>query len=268
MRSPTVSSTFCEPMRPGHDEVSSDPPVLDIVVPVFNEGVNILRVLTSLEQFVQSSFRVLICYDDDDDDTIPAVASRRSSASRVSLIKNQGKGVLDAVKTGLAATTASAVLIIPADDDYNAGRIEAMMTKLHEGCDVVCASRFMPGGQVSDFPWLKAVLVRSSSFMLHHFGRLPTRDATNGLRLFSRRVVKRIPIHSTHGHAYSIELLVKAHRLGWRIAEVPAEWSNRNGQGSRFRVFRWMPSYLRWFCYVFATTYLRRGPATVRLRAC
>ena len=38
-------------------------------------------------------------------------------------------------------------------------------------------------------PWLKAMLVRGGNFTLHHLARLPTRDATNGFRLFSRRVV-------------------------------------------------------------------------------
>jgi len=250
------------------DEASHSPsPELDVVVPVFFVGEHIVQLLNSLVQRVCTAFRVLICYDSDDDPTLSAIAAYGDLGSRILLIKNRGKGALGAVVTGLDASDAPAVLIIPAHDDYNAGRIDAMMARLRGGCDVVCASRFMPGGKVLGLPWPKAMLARSSSFLLYRAGGLPTHDVSNGLRLFSRRVVKRIPIESKQGHAYSMELLVKAHRLGWRIDEIPADWVMRPWQKSRFRILAWMPSYLHWLCYALATTYLRRGPETVRLRA-
>ena len=114
-------------------------------------------------------------------------------------------------------------------------------------------------------PWLKAALVRAGNFSLFHLARLPTRDASNGFRLFSRRVMDDIVVESDRGFCYSIELLVKCHRLGWRIGEVPARWFERAHGTSRFQVVRWLPAYLRWYLYAFATTYLRR-PA--RDRAC
>ena len=116
-------------------------------------------------------------------------------------------------------------------------------------------------------PWLKAVLVRAAAFSLYHFARLPARDATSGFRLFSRRVIDTIPVESDSGFVYSIELLVKAHRLGWRIGEVPAQWIERQQGQSRFRALRWLPAYLRWYFYPFATTWLRRGPRTVPMKA-
>jgi hypothetical protein len=115
-------------------------------------------------------------------------------------------------------------------------------------------------------PWLKSILVRTSAWALHHLARIPTHDPSNGLRLFSRRVLTTIPIESTVGFAYSIELLVKAHRLGWKIGEVPASWYERKAGQSRFRVLRWLPQYLKWFGYAFATTYLLRGPNSVMLK--
>ena len=115
-------------------------------------------------------------------------------------------------------------------------------------------------------PWLKAILVRLSAFVLFHAARVPTSDASNGMRLFSRRLIERVPIESSSGFAYSIELLVKCHRLGWRAGNVPARWFERKRGTSRFRVLKWLPDYLRWFAYAFATTYLQRGPETVRRR--
>ena len=115
-------------------------------------------------------------------------------------------------------------------------------------------------------PWLKALLVRVGNFTLYHLARLPTRDASNGFRLFSRRTMDEIVIESDRGFCYSIELLVKCHRLGWQVGEVPAHWFERSQGSSRFQVLGWLPAYLRWYAYAFATTYLRRPARTVRLK--
>jgi hypothetical protein len=84
--------------------------------------------------------------------------------------------------------------------------------------------------------------------------------------MFSRRVIERIAVESDEGFCYSIELLVKAHRLGWRIDEVPVRWLERRHGASRFQVIKWLPAYLRWYGYAFATTFLRRPPETVTLK--
>jgi hypothetical protein len=124
----------------------------------------------------------------------------------------------------------------------------------------------MQGGAMIGCPWLKGMLVRTANFTLHHFARLPTTDASNGFRLFSRRVIEQIPVESDQGFCYSIELLVKAHRLGWPIAEVPVRWLERRHGQSRFRVIKWLPAYLRWYAYAFATTWLRRKAASVTFK--
>ena len=125
----------------------------------------------------------------------------------------------------------------------------------------------MAGGSMVGCPWLKATLVRAANFTLYHLARLPTHDASNGFRLFSRRVIDEIAIESDRGFCYSIELLVKCHRLGWRIGEVPARWFQRAHGTSLFQVIKWLPSYLRWYAYAFATTYLMRSARTVRMKA-
>lgn len=240
---------------------------LDLVIPVYNEGANVVRVLDSLKAHVGPPFRVLICYDRDDDDTLQALATYQPERFEIVLVKNRGRGAFGAVVTGFEDSTAPAVLVFPGDDDYNAPRLNAMFEAFQAGCDIVCASRFIPGGRMVGCPWLKALLVRTSAFALRYVARVPTHDASNGFRLFSRRVIRAIPLESTEGFTYSIELLVKAHRLGWKIGEVPVEWFERKRGQSRFQVLRWLPAYLVWFRYAFATTYLRRKPETVRIRA-
>lgn len=239
---------------------------LDIIIPVYNEGRNIIGVLESLRRSVRTPFRTLICYDRDDDDTLTALRDFPVGDFALEYVKNTGDGAHGAVLTGFDHSTAPAVLVLPADDDYNAPIIDPMVRQFRAGCEIVVASRFVPGGCMTGCPLLKSVLVRTSAFMLHHLALLPTRDPTNGFRLFSRSVVRSIPIESTAGFAYSIELLVKCHRLRWKIGEIAASWHERRKGPSRFRVIRWLPGYLRWFGYAFATTCFRLGPGSVALR--
>jgi hypothetical protein len=208
----------------------------------------------------------------DEDDTLPAIRANPDAhpGLPVEFVRNPGRGAHAAVMAGFAASTAPLVVVYPADDDFNPGILDRMAELAHPDrdarCDIVCASRFMPGGTMQGCPWLKAVLVRTAAFTLRHIARLPTRDATSGFRLFSRRVIDRIAVESDQGFCYSIELLVKAHRLGWRIGEVPALWFERKHGASRFRVLKWLPAYLRWYRYAFATTYLGRSPGTVAMK--
>ena len=241
---------------------------LDIVIPVYNEGGNILATLGALVREMKTPARVLICYDREDDDTLPAIRENPQAHTRlqVEFVRNHGRGAHAAVMAGFAASTAPVVVVYPADDDFNARILDPMVALARDGHDIVCASRFMRGGTMQGCPWLKAVLVRSAAFALHRVARLPTHDPTSGFRLFSRRVIDRIAIESNEGFCYSIELLVKAHRLGWRVAEVPALWYERKHGASRFRVLKWLPAYLRWFRYAFATTFLRQPPSTVTLK--
>ncbi len=242
-------------------------PELDIVIPVYNEGRNILATLAALASELRTCARILIVYDFADDNTLPAVQGNPQAYTGLAIefFRNRGEGVLQAVMTGFAASTAPFVVMMPADDDFNAGILDKMVVLAREGCDVVCASRFMPGGKMVGCPWLKAALVRTAAFTLHYFARLPTKDPTSGFRLFSRRILDSVVVESEQGFCYSIELLVKAHRLGWRIGEVPAVWIERKDGTSRFRVLKWLPAYLRWYFYAFATTYLHRPPSTVVL---
>jgi dolichol-phosphate mannosyltransferase len=232
-------------------------PKIDIVIPVYNEGANILSLLKAFENEVRSPVRILICYDHDDDSTLEILKDAHSKFEIVP-VKNKGRFAHGAVITGFRSSTAPAMISYMADDDYNAGLIDKMIDLFWEGNDIVCASRFIPGGSMTGCPWMKAFLVRTVSFSLYFFGRLPSHDATNAFRLFSRRILDQVEIESTEGFTYSLELLAKCHRLGYKVAEIPAKWFERVKGKSRFQVFKWAPAYLKWYFYILATTFLPR----------
>lgn len=239
---------------------------LDIVMPVYNEGAGIVPVIQSLVDHVKTPFHLLVCHDHDDDTTLAVIRGMGKAAGTVEFVRNRGRGVLGAIVTGFERSTAPAVLMMPADDDYNAPRLDGMVDVLRHGADIVCPSRFVGDGCMVGCPFVKATLVRITAWFMYHVVGVPTHDPTNGFRLFSRRVVDRIPIETSAGFAYSMELLVKAQRLGWRIEERPVQWFERKAGRSRFRVFKWAPVYMQWVWYALATRFLGRGPETVALR--
>ena len=239
---------------------------LDIIIPVYNEGENILDVLRALKKEAKTPFRVLICYDFDEDNTLPVLRRAKNLGFEIALVKNPGSGVHRAIMAGFEAAVAPAVLMFPADEAYNVGIIDAMYKKFEEGNDVVVASRFMKGGKMSGGPPAKSLIVRTASFTLRTLGGFPASDATYGLRLFSKKLLDTVHIESTAGFTYAVELLAKCHRLGWGVAEVPAQWIRREKGSSRFNLKKWLPHYARWFWYALGTTYLRKGPETVRLK--
>ncbi|MDX2195177.1 MAG: glycosyltransferase [Cytophagales bacterium] len=241
---------------------------LDIIIPVYNEAETISEVLFAIKMHVKTPNCVLICYDKEEDNTLPVVQKLQSEglALNIKLIKNKGKGAHGAIMTGFENCTASAILVYPGDDYYNAKILDKMYSKMSKGSDIVVASRFMKGGSMQGCPWLKSIFVRTASFTLYTFALIPVRDASNGFRMFSKRVLDNFEIESTQGFTYSIELLVKCHRYGWKISEVPSTWIERDKGTSKFSVSKWLPYYLKWYFYGFQTTFLRRGPETVKLK--
>ena len=229
---------------------------LDIIIPVYNEGSKIVNVMKTIKSCVKTPFKVLICYDHDNDNTLEALRSYKDPGFEIMLAKNAGAGVHGAIMTGFQKSSANAVLVYPADDTHNADIIDTLYEKYENGYDIVAASRFVPGGCMKGAPWLKSLLVMISSFTLYHFAGMPIHDASNGFRLFSRKVLDNIKIESSLGFIYSIELLVKGHRMGYKICEVPSQWFERTSGKSRFRLTKWVPHYLRWYFYGFATTML------------
>ena len=177
---------------------------LDIVVPVYNEGRNILATLGALRDHMRTPARILICYDRPDDDTLTTIKANpaRVEGLQIEFVRNPGRGAHGAIMAGFSASRAPFVMVYPADDDFNGAIVDAMVGKAEAGADIVCASRFIPGGCMVGCPWLKALLVRTAAFTLYNVARLPTHDPTSGFRLFSRRVIDRIAVESDSGFCY------------------------------------------------------------------
>ena len=141
-----------------------------------------------------------------------------------------------------------------------------MYKKYIEGNDVVVPSRFMKGGAMKNCPLIKSILVRLASFSLFSLSSINVRDVSNGFRLFSLKYLNFIKIESKRGFTFSIELLVKANRLGLSIAEIPSYWEERKYGKSRFKISEWIFDYLKWYIYGLETFWLRKSANSVKLK--
>ena len=124
--------------------------------------------------------------------------------------------------------------------------LNQMMEKFDEGFDVVAASRYMKGGHQIGGPILKQILSRVAGVSLYYLVGLPTHDATNSFRVYSKRFLDKIKVESDGGFELAIELTVKAHFGGFRVAEVPTTWTYL-AKESRFYLLKWLPKYLKWY---------------------
>ncbi len=224
---------------------------VDLVMPVYNEGPNIGCALAEIYAKVPLSKRVLIVYDFDEDDTLPVLREMAPAYPGVVAVKNTlGRGVVAAVRAGFTAARAEVVVVTMADLSDDVAVIPRMVELIrNEGYDIVCASRYVRGGRQLGGPWLKRWMSRTAGLSLYWLAGWPTHDATNAFRAYRLSVLRDIPIESSGGFAYSLEITAKAYARGARITELPSTWTDRSAGQSRFRLGAWLPHYLRWYLY-------------------
>ena len=239
---------------------------LEILIPVFNEGSQILKLMKLLNENVKTKFRVLFCYDLENDDIFKFKNELNKFDFEIEYIKNPSRGPCSAIKSGFENGNSDCVIVYPADDFLNYNILDNMYNKFLDGSHIVVASRFIKGGSMINCPLLKSILVRTASFTLYILSSIPVRDASNGFRLFSRELLNKVEIESKVGFAYSLELLAKCNRLNYKISEVPAKWEERSEGSSRFKIYKWIPQYLKWYFYGLSTTWLKKSPQDVKKR--
>lgn len=218
-------------------------PVLSIIIPVYHEEKNIGRVLTRIRRAVKTPHVIFIIYDRADDPTVKV-----AKKYKVRLVKNSignGRGVMNAIKTGFGAFKTTAVVVTMADLCDDVSQIDEMYKLLRSKYDIVCASRYMPGGKKIGGPFVKTLLSRAAGLSLHYIFGVPTHDATNAFKMYRRDIIRSIEIKSTGGFEYSLELVLKAFKKGYRIGQIPTRWVDREAGKSKFKLLSWLPGYIK-----------------------
>jgi dolichol-phosphate mannosyltransferase len=226
---------------------------LNIIIPVFNESANFPILWTQLCSQIRSEFMTFVVYDFDEDETVPVVQTIIDGGeTRIRLIKNTvRRGVVGAIVAGLNQIQHGPVLVVMADLSDDLAQVDSMLALYRQGYHVVVGSRYMKGGAIEGGPWFKQFLSRMAGLTLHWFRRIPTHDATNAFKIYDRDALKSFTIESTKGFELNLELTAKAFLAGYRITEIPARWKDRAHGQSHFKLWSWLPHYVRWYCYAF-----------------
>ena len=227
-------------------------PELSIVLPVYNEGEAVESILRALSVEVRTPHEIIVVYDFDADTTVPVIARLAAEIPGLRGLRNDlGRGVLNAMKAGIAASAGPFVLISMADGSDEPEVIDRMVAFARGGADVVAASRYMRGGRQLGGSFLKRLMSRTAGLTLHWFAGVPTHDPTSNFKLYSRRFLEATTIESTAGFELALELTVKATLAGRPIAEVPTIWRDRTSGQSNFKLRKWLPHYLHWYGVAF-----------------
>ncbi len=240
-------------------------PELSIVMPVFREGEAVEPVIRALSRDVRTPHEIVIVYDFDEDPTVPVIERLATELPSVRGHRNDlGRGVLNAMKAGIVASSGPYVLITMSDGSDEPHIVDSMVALAREGADVVAASRYMRGGHQVGGPRLKRLMSRTAGLTLHWFAGVATHDPTNNFKLYARRFLDSVTIESSAGFELALELTVKATLAGRSVAEVPTTWRDRTAGQSNFKLRAWLPNYLAWYRRAFAGRWLRRGTAVER----
>jgi dolichol-phosphate mannosyltransferase len=234
-------------------------PRLTVVLPVYNEGEAVEPVLRALDTAIATPHELLVVWDFDADTTRPVVERLSAELPGLRGLRNDlGRGVLNAMKAGIASARGDLVLVSMADGSDEPAIVDRMVASADAGADVVAASRYMRGGRQLGGPLLKRLMSRAAGLSLHWFAGVPTHDPTNNFKLYRRSFLEAITIESEAGFELALELTVKATIAGRRVAEIPTTWRDRTAGQSNFKLRRWLPHYLRWYLVAFRSRVSRR----------
>jgi dolichol-phosphate mannosyltransferase len=227
---------------------------ISIIIPVYHEEKNIEKVLQTIDRKVKNTHEILVIYDSSSDPTVPVIKQYQQLHKKkaIRLIKNKfKKGVMHAIKTGFEEAKGNAFVVVMADLADDMAQIDVMYELILSGADIICASRFIKGGKKIGGPLVKTLLTRTANFLLYYVARLPIHDSTNAYKMYKRTIFKDISIESTGGFEYSLEVVLKAFKKGYKLKEIPTVWKDRTAGSSNFQLRKWLPQYVRWFLLAF-----------------
>jgi glycosyltransferase involved in cell wall biosynthesis len=232
---------------------------------VRNEGINLRIMVKLLKAMVDVPHEVLIVHDFPEDDSVAITRSMQDQWANLRLVHNQsGRGVINAIRSGVDAAVGDYVLLFAADEVGPLLAIEDMLALMYEGCDLVSCSRYAHGGRRLGGSLIGGVLSRFANKLFHQLAGCVLSDATTGIKLFRRSLFSTLNLEAKPvGWAVTFEMAMKAQFAGWKLGEVPIISIDRlYGGKSTFRVGPWTAEYLRWF--IWGWRHLGRIPASER----
>ncbi|HEY1450434.1 MAG TPA: polyprenol monophosphomannose synthase [Solirubrobacteraceae bacterium] len=217
-----------------------------LILPTYNEAENIEAIVAAAGRTLGDAtadgalggmFRILVV-DDGSPDGTGEIADRLAGeheSVRV-LHRSEKNGIGPAYLAGFRhALDQGAGYVMEMDSDFShdpadLARLLAAVDRDSPGsADLALGSRYIPGGGVSDWGFLRRFISQGGSTYSRLVLRLQVRDLTGGFKCFRREVLEAIHFDSvrSQGYAFQVELTYRAVRAGFRVVEVPIVFRDR-----------------------------------------
>jgi dolichol-phosphate mannosyltransferase len=215
-----------------------------VIIPTYNEAENIRLIADRVRRAVPS-VDILVA-DDNSPDGTGALADELAAADdHIFVLHRAGKeGLGAAYVAGFAWAKDKGydvVVEMDADGSHAPEELFLLLDALRDH-DVVLGTRYVPGGSVHNWPVHRLMLSRGGNLYIRMALGMPFRDATGGYRAYRMNVLDKIDVATvaSQGYSFQVELAWRAHRQGFRIAEVPITFTERERGDSKMstNIFR------------------------------
>jgi dolichol-phosphate mannosyltransferase len=202
-----------------------------VVIPTYNEADNI-RLITERVRRAVPAVDILVADDNSPDGTGAIADELAASDDHVFVLHRPGKeGLGAAYKAGFAWAKDKgydAVVEMDADGSHAPEELSKLLDALRD-TDAVLGTRYIPGGTVHNWPLHRLLLSRGGNIYIRMALGMPFRDATGGYRAYRMPVLDEINVETvaSTGYSFQVELAWRAYRSGFRVAEVPITFTER-----------------------------------------
>lgn len=203
----------------------------------------------------------ILVIDDSSSDSTQSVLTEigREIPELVSLYNDGENGFGYAVRLGLQKFSGDAVAIMMADLSDSPQDLVLYWQKLQEGHECVFGSRFMPGGQVIDYPKAKLLANRVVNTAIRYAFKIPCNDITNAFKIYRREVIEGCrPFISPHFNL-TVEIPLKAVIRGFSCTTIPISWRNRSKGLAKLKLREMGSRYFFIVAYLWLEKYFSRG---------
>lgn len=216
-----------------------------IVTPTYNEAGNIERLITEVAAVCADikdiSFTLLVADDNSPDGTakIAEQAGKKvvnKNFSVRTLVRKKKDGIGNAYINAfniLLKEDFDYIIQIDADLSHNPKYIKNFVAFAHQGKDFVSASRYIPGGGIENWGLHRRILSLGGNIYTRLFLGSKVTDYTNGLNMFSTKLLKELDTDgiASGGYGFFIELKYRAIHQAKNYDQFPIRLVDReNGQ--------------------------------------
>jgi dolichol-phosphate mannosyltransferase len=206
-----------------------------LILPTYNEAENIEAVVrASLAELEEAGGpHTVLIVDDSSPDGTGEIADRLArELDRVRVLHRPAKqGLGRAYLAGFAvALEDGAELVLEMDSDFSHDPADLPRLIAAAGAaDLVIGSRYVPGGGVVNWGFMRRALSRGGCIYARILLGLPVRDLTGGYKCFNVRVLRGLDLTGVHadGYGFQIEMTYRAVKAGFTVAEVPILFRER-----------------------------------------